>query len=146
MPDWFNRVVTVLLRVPVLHRLMSGSTLLLSFTGRTTGRRYTTPVVYLSQDDGATLLVTTDSRWARNLSGTAPVQVRLRGQDRPATATTSADPTEVRDALAALVTSYPRRYGRAAGVRLGRGRVPDPGDLERAASSGRTLVRITLDR
>lgn len=88
MPPWLNLLVTFALRTPVLHRLTSASTLLLTFTGRKSGRRYTIPVVYLRRD-ARTLLVTTDSRWAHNLTGGAPVQVRLRGRDMAGRATTS---------------------------------------------------------
>lgn len=148
MPRWVNRLVATVLLSPVLHRLASRSTALLTLTGRRTGHRYTLPVVYLSGRDAAeddrTLLVTTDSRWAANLVGGAPVSLRLRGRTRVGTATTSTDPAQVRPVLALLVSRYPRRYGRAASVRLGPGRTPDPADLDRAAAD-RTLVRITLD-
>ena len=59
-----NRVPAAVLRSP-LHRVMSGKYLLLSFTGRKSGRRYTTPLAYLAKGDD--LLMTTDSPWWRNL-------------------------------------------------------------------------------
>ena len=42
-----NPVLRVLLRSPA-HRLLSGSVLLLQYTGRRTGRRYGLPVMYAS--------------------------------------------------------------------------------------------------
>jgi deazaflavin-dependent oxidoreductase (nitroreductase family) len=144
MMRWANLLVTLLLRTPGAHRLISGSTLLLTVSGRRTGRRYVIPVVYLpTEASEEILLVTTDSRWARNLLGGAPVRVRLRGRDLPATATVSTEADQVRPVLAALVRAYPRRYGRAAGVPVGPGRSPDPPALDRAATE-RTLIRITL--
>src|SRR5438105_10198342 len=52
------------------HRMMSGQLMLLSFTGRRTGRSYTTPVSYVRE--GADLLVPGGGAWWKNLtSGTA---------------------------------------------------------------------------
>src|SRR5260370_7708107 len=58
------------------HRMMSGRLLLLSFTGRRTGRSYTTPVSFVRE--GTNLLVPAGGAWWKNLtSGTA--RVRLQG-------------------------------------------------------------------
>ena len=58
------------------HRMMSGRLMLLSFTGRRTGRSYTTPVSYVRE--GTNLLVPGGGTWWKNLtSGTA--RVRLQG-------------------------------------------------------------------
>src|SRR5437667_5478925 len=58
------------------HRMMSGQLMLLSFTGRRTGRSYTTPVSYVRE--GTNLLVPGGGAWWKNLtSGTA--RVRLQG-------------------------------------------------------------------
>jgi hypothetical protein len=66
VPRWVNRLVTGLLCSP-FHALLSHTTMLLTFTGRKSGRRYTIPVRYLRE--GETLLTLTDSPWWRNLSG-----------------------------------------------------------------------------
>src|SRR5437879_8905690 len=58
------------------HRMMSGRLMLLSFTGRRTGRSYTTPVSYVRE--GTNLLVPGGGAWWKNLtSGTG--RVRLEG-------------------------------------------------------------------
>src|SRR5438093_9524163 len=58
------------------HQMMSGRLMLLSFTGRRTGRSYTTPVSYVRE--GTNLLVPGGGAWWKNLtSGTA--RVRLQG-------------------------------------------------------------------
>lgn len=82
---WYNPIITLLLRSP-LHGLVSGMYLLITFSGKKSGRVYTTPVQY--KQFGQTLkFVTRRSRvWWKNLRGGAPVTVRLRGQDRPAVA------------------------------------------------------------
>ena len=47
------------------HRMMSGQLMLLSFTGRRTGRSYTTPVSYVRE--GTNLLVPGGGAWWKNL-------------------------------------------------------------------------------
>ncbi len=61
-----NRVPQLLLRSP-LHGLMSSRYLLITFTGRKSGKQYTTPVAYLGEGD--TIILTTDSPWWKNLRG-----------------------------------------------------------------------------
>jgi len=53
-----NRFLSLLLRSPP-HGVLSDGVLLLGFTGRKSGRRYTTPINYLR--DGGAVLLTTDS-------------------------------------------------------------------------------------
>jgi F420H(2)-dependent quinone reductase len=60
------------------HRMMSSRLMLLSFTGRRTGRSYTTPVSYVRE--GTNLLVPGGGAWWKNLtSGTARVACKGRG-------------------------------------------------------------------
>ena len=125
-----NSVVRSILRSP-LHRLLSSKLALLSFSGRESGRRYTTPVGYGRTDD--TLLVDTESPWWKNLRGGARVGVRLRGRDRAGTA-------EVSTILAAVPG-----YARALGVSLGSDGLPRREDVARIRQKGHVVVRIELD-
>ena len=71
-----NRFPAVLLRSPP-HGVLSDGVLLLGFTGRKSGRRYTTPITYLRDDAaGDTVLMTTDSPWWQNLRGGDPAALR----------------------------------------------------------------------
>lgn len=76
----YNPMVSWLLRSP-LHGLISSSTMLISYTGRESGRTYTTPVNYVW--DGDTLLVVSprDRIWWRNLRVESPVTVCVAGRD-----------------------------------------------------------------
>jgi hypothetical protein len=78
-----NRVVRVILRSR-WHRLLSGRLLLITVTGRRTGREHTLPVGYTETGAGVRIGVAAPERkrWWRNLVGGAPVRVRLRGEDR----------------------------------------------------------------
>jgi hypothetical protein len=61
-------------KTPLNRRLM-----LLSFTGRKTGRAYRQPVSYVP--DGDTLLTPAGGRWKLNLREGEPIRIRLRGRD-----------------------------------------------------------------
>ena len=90
-----NPIVRGVLSSPA-HRLLSGHLMLLSVTGRRSGRTFTFPVAYAQ--DGDRLTVTLDwperKRWWRNLRGGAPVAVRLRGVRRTGNAVASGDEHE----------------------------------------------------
>ena len=101
--NWF---VVGLLRSP-LHRLASGSLLLITYRGRGSGRRFTLPVMYAERDGTLTIFVghPERKRWWRNVRGGAEVEVRLRGRRLRGHA-------EVVEAAAA-VESYLVRYPRS---------------------------------
>lgn len=78
-----NPLVRPLLRSR-LHPLLSRSVLLLTYTGRRSGRRFTIPVQYTTDGDVLVVAAGAPERkvWWRNLTGEgAEVRVRLRGRD-----------------------------------------------------------------
>jgi deazaflavin-dependent oxidoreductase (nitroreductase family) len=137
----YNPLVRWLLRSP-LHRLMSGSTLLLTYTGRKSGRKYALPVNYVR--DGETLLLVgaRDHAWWRNLRGGAPVTVRLQGQDCEGAATAFEGEAAVAEGglltLLRRVPQYRRYWGAALDAEGG---PVEPEAVSRIAA-GNTLVRI----
>ncbi len=135
-----NRVPAAILCSP-LHRLLSGKRLVLTFTGRRSGTRYATPVNYLQR--GRELVITTDSRWAHNLDGGAPVQLQLRGRQVQASAEVVRDHALVVEALTALVRDHPP-YGRWAHIHVGNDGTPNPADVHAEVTGGRVLVRVQL--
>lgn len=86
----FNAVIMWLLQTP-LHGLVSGSFMLLTVTGRKSGKQFTFPVEYTEHDGLLLVFSRTERTWWRNLRGGAPVTVRLRGQERSGTATALPD-------------------------------------------------------
>lgn len=76
-----NPFVSFLLQSP-LRGLLGGKFMLITVTGRKTGRTYTTPVNYVREGDTLTVISRQDRTWWRNLSEPAPVLVRLRGNER----------------------------------------------------------------
>ena len=78
-----NRVVDVVLRSR-FHWLLSRGLILITVTGRRTGRRYTIPVGYLETSDAVVVLVgdAPAKTWWRNYTQPGPIEVRLRGVQR----------------------------------------------------------------
>ena len=140
-----NPLIGALLRSP-LHALLSSGLLLLTITGRHTGRRYRIPVGYQRDGDDLVVMVSEARRkqWWRNYYEPAPVSVRLRGRDRPGRAELVAPGSDEFRALVertlarlpAMTRVFRIDYDRAAGLR------PDQLDFlgEQIA-----IVRIRLD-
>ncbi len=78
-----NAIATTILRSP-WHGMRSHRLLLLTFTGRKSGKEFTTPIRYMQ--DGETLQMIVVYPWWRNLVGEATVHVLLRGKIRTGTA------------------------------------------------------------
>jgi deazaflavin-dependent oxidoreductase (nitroreductase family) len=78
-----NPVVAWLLRSP-LHALLDAGLLLITVTGRRSGRRYTIPVGYQRDGDTLRVLVSKARRkqWWRNYRDPRPIEVLLRGDVR----------------------------------------------------------------
>ena len=136
-----NPILGLLLRSP-LHSPISKRLLLLEFTGRKSGKRYRLPITYVQ--DGAALLLSTQSRWKTNLRGGARVTAWLGGKQRLGTAELITDANGTGEALERMVRAEPG-FGQIIGVGVGPdGRIP-PADLDRVRAEGFVAIRITLD-
>ncbi|MEM1229411.1 MAG: nitroreductase/quinone reductase family protein [Pseudomonadota bacterium] len=104
---FLNPIVIALLHTP-LHRIFSSSVVALFFTGRRSGRKLSTPVRYLRQDDTLTILTNDDSRWWPNFSEPTLIEVQLQGERRGATAQAHTPPDPlVRTAIRDMLTAHP---------------------------------------
>ena len=74
-----NTFVGGILHSP-FHGLLSKHMMLITFTGRVSGKRYTTPVNYLFIGDVIYVVSLRDRTWWRNLRGGGPVTLRLNGE------------------------------------------------------------------
>ncbi|MDJ1420542.1 MAG: nitroreductase family deazaflavin-dependent oxidoreductase [Candidatus Methanoperedens sp.] len=129
----------LLLRSP-LHMLASKSTLLITFTGRKSGKSYTTPVNYVPDGDVLYIVSLRSRTWWRNLRGGAHVIVRLRGRSLEAEGDVIEDYESVEKELMKYLQKVPQ-YGRYFKVRLDPGGHPDPEDVARAAQD-RVMIRL----
>jgi deazaflavin-dependent oxidoreductase (nitroreductase family) len=142
---WYNRVMIALLRSP-LHSMLDKNMLVLTYTGRKSGKTYSTPVNFLSFEDAqGEYLLTTSYRqrtWWRNLRGGAPVTLCLHGKDRSATAVAIEDLAAVATGLASYLSQSPS-IARYFDVKLDAAGKPVPQDISRAAET-RVVIQTRL--
>ncbi len=134
-----NFFPSMVLRSP-LHFVMSGKYVIIEFTGRKSGRTYSTPVAYVREGDK--ILITTDSPWWRNLKGGAPVKLVLRGRKVSGTGTAVTDPERSAQILRMLLDAIPSYAGPAELEKTG-GRVSDE-EVKRAVAEGRVAIEVEL--
>ncbi len=136
--NWYNPIVRRVLRSP-LHGVMSGQVLLITFTGRRSGREYTTPVNYTQHGDSLLLTTQRSRAWWRNLIGGAPVTLWLRGREYRATAEAQIDAATTAADLLAISRQVPAMQ-RHIGITL-----DDTGEpTDRAPLAGAAAQMITI--
>jgi deazaflavin-dependent oxidoreductase (nitroreductase family) len=102
-----NVFISGILRSP-FHALLSKNTLLITFTGRKSGRRYTTPVNYVCVSDLIYVTSMKDRTWWRNLRGGGRVTLRLQGQEVTGWGEVIEDVESVRSSLTAYLRASPK--------------------------------------
>jgi hypothetical protein len=80
MSSFANIIVRPLLRSR-LHSLISQHVMLITFTGRKSGKVYTIPVGYVRADEAILTSTLRSNRWWKNLCGGAPVTLYLQGRE-----------------------------------------------------------------
>ena len=139
----YNPVVIWLLRSP-LRRFGDKHTLLLTVTGRKTGKSYTFPVSYI-RDNETLLIMTHKTRtWWKNLLTGASVTVFVGGHEFPATGKTTSDTDLVAKALLLFLQQVPT-WRWELHVKLdATGQPEHPEDLKRLAADDLVLCTIQL--
>jgi deazaflavin-dependent oxidoreductase (nitroreductase family) len=136
-----NPFMKLVLHSP-LHGLVSGSTLLITFTGRKSGKVFTTPTNYLRDGNTISIVSFRSRTWWRNLRGGAPVTLRLQGRDMKGQGAVIEDDEGVVAALTAYLQKAPS-YAKFLQVTLDANDQPNAKDVARAARQ-RVLVHIKL--
>jgi deazaflavin-dependent oxidoreductase (nitroreductase family) len=119
--------------------MVSKTVLLITFTGRKSGKTYTTPVDY--SQDGDQVTIFTHANWWKNLRGAAPVTLRIRGQELEGLAEPVAEDKQV---VAAALAAHLRKVPSDAkfyGVTFDDRGNPRAEEVEQAA---RKLVMIRI--
>jgi hypothetical protein len=132
-----------ILRSP-FHAMLSKNTLLLTFTGKTSGKRYTTPVNYAPVGDELLVFSRKDRTWWRNLRGGAPVVFRLQGQTITGWGVAFDEEVEVERGLMTYLQAVPN-FARGFEVRLDEKGRPNQEDIVQAAQP-RVLVKLKRDK
>jgi hypothetical protein len=135
-----NPIMRVLLDSP-LHWPLSRWFAILAWTGRRSGRRYSTPVSYVRE--GSTAWITTGDTWWRNLQVGAPVEMRVAGRWRSAQGVAVTDRATSRGEHERLFREHPW-FRRLSGIPATSTGEPDIHAIDRALEAGRTLVRVDL--
>jgi hypothetical protein len=127
-----NPTMRLLLRSP-LHGLWSGSLMLITFSGRKSGKQFTTPVRYIQNDRMVRCFTSSRNQWWRNLRGGADVVLRVRGKSSPYRAVAiENNPEEVRKWLIYYLGLFPQDAAYHE-IELNGDKSLVEGDLERAS-------------
>lgn len=129
-----NRLMRILLNSP-LHRLMSGSVMVVYFTGRRTGRRRSTPVRYLRESDSTVECLTgRETGWWPNFLEPRDVELQLAGRRVAARAHARPDDT---DRKSSVLRETLKRFPADApyhGILVKRGQEIAPAQFEEAVA------------
>jgi deazaflavin-dependent oxidoreductase (nitroreductase family) len=120
-----NPIMVALLRSR-MHRLASENFMLLTVTGRKSGRSYTLPVSRHEQPDGS-LVVSAAGSWRHNLRGGGDVRVTLDGRERAAHVTPEGDAVRAAEVFKGLLD---RASPRDVGVKVNVDRSPTPEEIQ----------------
>jgi len=134
-----NAFVKFFLKTPL--QALLGDTMLITVTGRKTGRAYTTPVGFFRDGNSLWVLTARDRTWWRNVCGGAKVKLLLHGHEKEGIAQAVLDEATV----ALQIGDYVRRIpmsARSLGIRIENG-IVDAEDSKRLAKE-RLFVRIEL--
>lgn len=135
-------MMVVMLKTPGVQRIVGKSTALLTFTGRSTGRTYTTPLSYVELDDRIIVTGHRTRQWWKNLISNPEVEVRLAGVTQPGSATVIEDPDTALTDFVAVLEAQPM-VAKISGAPLDADGSADP-ELARAALANTKVVSIDL--
>ena len=137
-----NPIIKSMLRSP-LHGLMSDSLMLISFTGRKSGKSFTTPVRYIRDNNVVQCFTAKSNQWWRNVRANPSVTLRVDGKDYNVELVTETEQTEkIETAIRALLKQFPADAP-YYDIALDSDKQPVDGDVKRAACST-VLVEASL--
>jgi len=140
VPPFVNRAMKFVLRSPV-HGMVSKTVLLITFTGRKSGKTCTTPVSY--SQSGNQVYIFSHANWWKNLCGGAPVTLRIQGREFQGLAEPVA---EDKQAIAAGLAAHLRKVpsdARWYGVTFDDHGNPSTAEVEKAVQSV-VMIRVQL--
>jgi deazaflavin-dependent oxidoreductase (nitroreductase family) len=135
-----NDFMAWVLRSP-FHGMLSNGMMLITITGRKTGKTYTTPVGYYQEGGSLWVITSRERTWWKNLQGGAKVNLLLKRKPIQGEADTELDEKSVE----ARMVEYLRHVPQAAkpmGIRM-ENKKPNAEDIAYTAKD-RLFVRIKL--
>ncbi|CAG0982633.1 hypothetical protein ANRL2_02557 [Anaerolineae bacterium] len=137
-----NDFMSAVLRSP-LHGMLSNGMMLITITGRKTGRQYTTPVGYYEEGGYLWVLTSRERTWWRNLQGSASVDLLLKRRLIKGFAETELDEESVEKRMYEYIRHVPQA-AKPMGIRM-ENRTPNPEDIARTAKD-RLFVKVNVAR
>jgi deazaflavin-dependent oxidoreductase (nitroreductase family) len=135
-----NGFMSWVLRSP-FHRILSNGMMLITVTGRKTGKKYTTPVGYYRENGNLWVLTSRDRTWWKNIQGGAQVGLLLKRKPVNAFAVPELDEKAVQLRMVEYLEHIPQA-AKSMGIRVEQGK-PNADDIARTTKD-RLFVRITL--
>lgn len=136
-----NDFMTWVLRSP-FHGMLSNGIMLITVTGRNTGRQYTAPVGYYEEGGYLWVITSRDGTWWKNIHGGANVKLLLKRKPVNGFAEADLDGKSVE----ARMYEYLRHVPQAAkplGIRI-ENKTPNAEDIASTAKD-RLFVKIKID-
>ncbi len=138
---WFNGIMIWLLKSP-FHGMISKNVMLVTVTGRRSGRAITLPTSYLRVGDTLWVISWRVRTWWKNLRGGAKVQVLLEGHSREGLGQVLEEQQAVAQSLCDYYRKSPQ-VARYVKIRVDAAGQPLQADCERAALKN-VVVKIDL--
>lgn len=135
-----NDFMSWVLRSP-LHGMLSNGMMLITITGRKTGKTYTTPVGYYVEEGYLWVITSRERMWWRNLQGGATVNLLLKRKPVQGIAEVELDEKAVETRMYEYLRHVPQA-AKPMKVRLEDGK-PNPADIA-ATAKERLFVKIKL--
>ena len=135
-----NDFMNWVLRSP-FHRMLSNGMMLITVTGRKTGRTYTTPVGYYQEDGNLWVLTSRDRTWWRNLQGGRQVKLLLKRKLVKGFAEIEVNGKAVEAHMFEYIQHIPQA-AKPMGIRV-ENKIPNAEDITRTAKD-RLFVKIKL--
>ena len=135
-----NDFMSWVLRSP-FHGMLSDGMMLITVTGRKTGKTYTTPVDYYEEGGYLWVITSRDRSWWRNVQGGADVKLLLKRKPVNGFAETEMDEKAVEAHMREYVKHIPQA-AKPMGIRVENG-MANAEDIARTAKD-RLFVRIEL--
>ncbi len=133
-----NDFMKWMLRSP-FHGVLSNGMMLITVTGRKTGKKYTMPVEYFRENGFLWVMTSRNRTWWRNLRGGAEVTLLLKRRPATAYAETVLDEEVVETQLHNYLQHRPQAV-KPLGIRVNRG-ILNADDIEHLAND-RLFVKI----
>jgi len=135
-----NKFMSWVLRSP-FHGTLSNGMMLITVTGRKSGKKYTTPVGFYRSEGNLWILTSRDRTWWRNLRGGACVELYLQRKTVKGFGELELGEGEIQKRLGEYIFEVPQ-VARSLGIHIENGKV-NKDDVARVAKD-RLFVKIKL--